>query len=189
MFRSQENQSTNQLPKTKFIHKECTVVSVHHQEVPVKIWSGPKRAWDLRSHRKRSEKRETKKRRKLFNLNMRDEPRERQWSVSQAASQPAKHACREEINYHEISCNSCEWASRSQPHVVNSVVQLVGSMHKIWWSIASSDLEEIVANKQSSKFMCWIGLPAAPSWITQMEEKINVEYYQQLWCVIVHFVL
>jgi hypothetical protein len=39
MFRSQENQSTNQLPKTKFIYKECTetLVSVHHQEVPVKI--------------------------------------------------------------------------------------------------------------------------------------------------------
>ncbi len=153
------------------------------------------------------ENRKTKKRRKLFNLNMRmliaekgqtdstaivntrDEPRKHQWSVSQAASQPAKHACREEINYHEISCNSCEWASRSQPHVVNSVVQLVGSMHKILWSIASSDLEEIVAIKQSSKFMCWIGLPAAPSWITQMEENINVVYCQQLWCIIVHFVL
>lgn len=153
------------------------------------------------------ENRKTKKRRKLFNLNMRmliaekdltdstailntrDEPRKHQWSVSQAASQPAKHACREEINYHEISCNSCEWASRSQPHVVNSVVQLVGFMHKIWWSVASSDLEEIVAIKQSSKFMCWIGLPAAPSWITQMEENINVVYCQQLWCIIVHFVL
>jgi hypothetical protein len=42
-------------------------------------------------------------------VNTRDEPRKHQWSVSQAASQPAEHACREEINYHEISCNSCEW--------------------------------------------------------------------------------